>query len=109
MKTLYLVKSSPIAGREEDFNQWYNDIHLNEVLQIDGFKSAQRFKVTDTQVQSNQSHPYLAIYEIDNKDILSTVNNLRRATWLNMSDAIDMDNLEISIMKSITKEKLSSS
>ena len=43
MKTLYIVKANPMIGREDEFNRWYDEIHLDEVLQISGFKSAQRF------------------------------------------------------------------
>ena len=35
MTTLYMVKSNPVAGKEDAYNRWYSDVHLLEVLQID--------------------------------------------------------------------------
>jgi hypothetical protein len=101
MKTLYMAKSNPIEGREEAFNDWYNTIHLPEVLKIDGFLSAKRFKLAPTQMFEKQTHGYLAIYEIDNNDIEGTLKNLREASWLNMGESIDLATIAISIFQSI--------
>ena len=43
MKTLYMVRANPKVGQEEKFNRWYNDIHLDQVLRVSGFISAQRY------------------------------------------------------------------
>ena len=45
MTTLHMVKSNPVAGKEDAYNRWYSDVHL-PVLRIDGFQTAQRFKRT---------------------------------------------------------------
>ena len=101
MKTLYTVRSNPIAGRETDFNNWYSNTHLPEVMKIDGFLSAKRFKLAGVQVVKAQAHGYMAIYEIDSGDVQGTLQNLRDATWLNMGDSIDLASLDISIFQSI--------
>jgi hypothetical protein len=98
MKTLYLVRSNPIAGKEDEFNEWYEKIHLDEVLQIPGVKSAQRFVLADSQIQTDQSHVHLAIYEIDSDDVEGTLENIRAASWLNMSEAMDFSSIDISVM-----------
>jgi len=51
MKTLFVVKSNAQAGREDEYNSWYNNIHLPEILKIDGFLSAQRFALDAAQMQ----------------------------------------------------------
>ncbi|MDG1204540.1 MAG: hypothetical protein P8N51_04140 [Pseudomonadales bacterium] len=101
MRTLYIVRSNPLEGREADFNQWYSDIHLPEVMKIEGFLSANRFKLADVQVVTAQAHGYMVIYEIDSNDVPGTLRNLRQATWLNMGDSIDLASLDISIFESI--------
>lgn len=101
MTTLYMVKSNPAAGKEDEYNRWYSDVHLPEVLQIDGFQTAQRFKLHPRQVQPNPTHTYLAIYQIDSDDVDGTLTNLSKATWMNLSDAIDTTSLEIGIYQAM--------
>ena len=101
MTTLYMVKSNPVAGKEDEYNLWYNDVHLPEVLRIDGFQTAQRFKLHPRQVQPNHTHTYLAIYQINSNDVDGTLANLSKATWMNLSDAIDMTSLEIGIYRAM--------
>ena len=103
MKTYYTVYSNPTPGREAEFNDWYTNVHLAEVLQIDGFVSAQRFQLAEPQVVNDQPYRYMAMYEIDNDNIEQTVENLMVAAGgLQMSDAVDTDNLHIAIVQSVT-------
>jgi hypothetical protein len=67
---LYLVFSEPSERvSEEEFLAWY-DRHLPEILETDGFESAQRYRVEA--VVSNESggprYRYLVLWEIS-KDI----------------------------------------
>ncbi|NCF77614.1 MAG: hypothetical protein GWP45_10515 [Proteobacteria bacterium] len=107
MTTLFMVRSNPKPGQETAFNDWYTDVHLPEVLSIQGFLSAQRFTLNEAQVQPDQTQSYLAIYEIDTDHVPGTLEQLRKAPWLNMSDAIDPANINISIFSAIT-DKLTS-
>jgi hypothetical protein len=100
MTTLYMVRSNPVEGKEDEFNRWYSDVHLPEVLQIEGFYNAQRFCLTPQQLQP-QAHRYLAIYAINGDDIDGTLENLRNMRSFNMSDALDMSSIEISIFGQI--------
>ena len=109
MKTLFVVKSNAQAGREDEYNSWYNNIHLPEILKIDGFLSAQRFALDAAQMLDAQSHGYLAIYEIDSKNVAQTLENLRQATWLIRSDAIDQPNAEVSVFSAVTEQMVSAS
>ena len=100
MTTLYMVRSNPVEDKEEEFNRWYSDVHLPEVLQIEGFQTAQRFRLTKQQMQA-QSHTYLAIYNINSEDVSGTLENLRNMRSLTMSDTLDLSTLQISIYTSI--------
>ncbi len=105
MKTYYLVFSYPVEGMEEEYNQWYNNVHLKEVLQIEGFNSAQRFELTSSQLIEEQEYKYLAMYEIDSDDVESATQRLiEAASWLDMSPALDLK-LRVSIFESITDIK----
>lgn len=102
MTTLFMVRSNPKPGQETAFNDWYTDVHLPEVLGIQGFLSAQRFTLNAAQIQSDQAQSYLAIYEIDTHNVPGTLEQLSKATQLNMSDAIDPTSIDISIFSAIT-------
>ena len=42
-KQIVLVLTEPTEGEENEFNRYYEDQHLGEVLETTGWKSAQRF------------------------------------------------------------------
>ena len=103
MKTYFLVFSNPLDGKEDEYNDWYTNVHLKEVVAIEGFKSAQRFVLTKEQQNANQPHKYLAIYEIENQDIEGTLQSLQTASIkMKMEPVIDLKNVKISIFQSIT-------
>ena len=104
MKTLYMVRANPKVGQEEKFNRWYNDIHLDEVLRVSGFISAQRYKLASEQIQQKQDYAYFAIYEIESNEIGQTLENLRQASWLEMSDAIDPKSIDVAVITSLGKK-----
>ena len=71
-KGLFLALSNPVSDAvEDDFNQWYDDVHVKEVLAIPGVKSARRFKLADAQVMPGDEamgRRYLAVYEVEVDD-----------------------------------------
>lgn len=40
-----LVFANPIAGREAEFNDWYTSVHMGDLLQLEGWVGAQRFRI----------------------------------------------------------------
>ena len=47
-RALYIVNSRPSAPeREDEYNDWYTNTHLPEVLDIPGITAARRFKASD--------------------------------------------------------------
>ena len=66
-----IVLSNPVPGREDEFNDWYTNTHLHEVLSVHGYVAARRFRISDPQVAPNAdpSHRYLTIYEVETEDL----------------------------------------
>jgi hypothetical protein len=58
-----LVFTNAVDGSDDEFNQWYDEVHLVEVLALPEFVGATRHKLSDAQMFPEQSHGYLAIYE----------------------------------------------
>ncbi len=78
-KHFLLFFSNPIDGREEEYNKWYTDRHLHDVVKVPGFVSAQRFELSEAQMQEGIEYRYLAIYEIETDDIKSAIDALGQA------------------------------
>jgi hypothetical protein len=69
--------SNSQPGRDDEFNDWYNDVHLPDVLKVTGFTAAQRFKLSGLQRGGESAkHKYLTVYEIDTDDIAAVMKEL---------------------------------
>ena len=44
-----IVLTNPVEGRDGEYNDWYTNTHLHDVLKIPGIIGAQRFRRSDTQ------------------------------------------------------------
>jgi hypothetical protein len=69
---------------DAEFNAWY-DAHLNEILSIPGFMSAQRFRLEPVVVDEDASdvrYRYMAMYEIEGEpqEILEAMEAMRFGT-----------------------------
>lgn len=64
-----LALTNAVEGGDDEFNSWYNDQHLVDVLRIPGIVGAKRYRIS-TGTRPNQSYPwkYAAIYEIESDD-----------------------------------------
>jgi hypothetical protein len=71
---LLLTLTEPPPDMEEEFNAWFDDEHLGERLAIPGFRSAQRWAAE----APRGAGKYLATYELDSIDVLSSPAYLAR-------------------------------
>lgn len=62
---LLVVLTEPVEGREDEYNAWYSDEHLADVLAAAGFRAAQRFRFAESKLSRRPAARYLAIYEVD--------------------------------------------
>lgn len=89
MKHLIAVLAEPTPGKEAEFDDYYENLHLDEVLATTGWDTAQRFVLTD---EAGQKCPqkHLALYEVEAdspKDIVRTLNETR--SQRQQSDALN--------------------
>lgn len=75
MKHLCVVLTEPAEGKAAEFDDYYENIHLDEVLTTTGWKNAQRFVLTD-QVGKPCPLPHLALYEIEADDAKSVIRKM---------------------------------
>lgn len=79
MKHIVVVLTEPTEGNEKDFDDYYENLHLDEVLSSTGWQSAQRFKLVDEQGRACPL-PYLALYEAEaesSQEVLATLTATR--------------------------------
>jgi hypothetical protein len=57
-------------AHEQEFNDWYNNVHIPDALASPGFVSATRYEI---ETQTEKSGKYLTIYEIESDDIRKTM------------------------------------
>ncbi|AYJ85144.1 hypothetical protein D3Y57_03690 (plasmid) [Sphingomonas paeninsulae] len=102
-----VVLTRPVKGREDEFNTWYNDQHLDDVLAIPGFVAAQRFKIKGTAISPN-SWDYFAVYEVDHdnpQEVLDDMMSRVGTDRMRMSEAMAED-LYCVLYESITERKV---
>jgi hypothetical protein len=76
-----LAFTNAVPGREAEFNDWYTNVHLGDVLKLPGVRAAQRFCLSGIQHRAGP-HPYeyMAVYEIDTDDLPATLARLREVS-----------------------------
>jgi hypothetical protein len=105
-RKLYLVFSNPVAGKEREFNEWYENVHLHDVLSTPGMLTAQRFELCDTEMMRQArdagmpvpTHRYLIVYEMEG-DIDATMAKIQEAVMsgvMVMSDSLDLGTVAMS-------------
>ena len=62
-KGIMVVQAAPVSpDREDEFNDWYDNVHVPEICSVPGFVSARRYRAAD-------GSGYLAVYEIEADDL----------------------------------------
>ena len=109
--TTYLVFSNPVAGEEDEFNAWYDDVHLPEVLATPGVRSAQRFQLLETEITHHSelprpTHGYLLVYEIegDVDAVMAKIQEAALGGTMHMSDALDLETVSMSFWRPIAEK-----
>ncbi len=72
-KYVMFVMTNCAPGTDAEFNDWYNRIHLPDVLKVPGIVAAQRYKLTDEQRRTTRpDYGYMAAYEIESNNLPKT-------------------------------------
>ena len=90
---IFVVQMNAVDGRDDEFNEWYYNVHIPEALAVDGFVAAHRFKISDTQRPGTDAYPYryLTIYEIEGDPAVALEAQLAAVPGMRMSRALGDD------------------
>ena len=95
-----MVLSNAVVGQDEEFNRWYDEVHLPDVFKVPGVTGAERFRM-----RSGAGWNYLAIYELDCDDpavVEQQLTALAGTDAMPLSDAFDMSNFFMGTAETIT-------
>jgi hypothetical protein len=89
-RAILLVNTNPAAeDRTADFNTWYSDVHIPQILErVPGVTGARRYLVDDASPVQPE-HRYLAIYEIEADEPAAVVGALGEAVATGRLDTSD--------------------
>jgi hypothetical protein len=73
-KGILYVETRPLPGHEEEYQKWYDEVHIPEMVAFDGFVSARRFAPVD------EGGTFIAIYEMDADDLEAAQAQLTEAS-----------------------------
>lgn len=95
-KSTLIVFTSPVEGKEDEFNDWYDNTHLQQFLALPGVVSGQRFKLSPSGPKAKQS--YAAFYELSvpASDVLKAMDSAIKGGTMHMSSAIDPASVSMS-------------
>ena len=74
-----IALTRPQPGRDDEFNEWYQNVHLVELCTMPGVTGAQRYKLA-APLQGYDERPYLAVYDIECDDIRQTLGAIGAAS-----------------------------
>jgi hypothetical protein len=107
-RSLYLVFSNPVEDREDEYNRWYNEVHLADVLRVPGVVSAARYEFLPTSygeaTAAPTEHRYVAIYEFDRdpEDVLAEMGKRAGTPEMEVSEAMDFENVRSCVWRRLT-------
>jgi hypothetical protein len=92
-KHILAVFSNPVEGRQEEYETWYSQRHIFDLLKVPGITGARLFSVVPEEepMGPGVKQRYLAIYEIEGADIahvLPKIQELKETGDMPVSDAI---------------------
>src|SRR5438128_180143 len=91
-KHILMAMTNPVAGREDEFNDWYSNRHIHDVMQAPGIVAAQRFVLTDLQrYEGPYPFKYMALYEIESEGVQGIIDYIGQVAGtpaMRMSDAL---------------------
>lgn len=65
-RAIMAVFSNPTSPEvDEEFNRWYSDVHVKDLIARPGITSARRYKVSEAMHGAGAEHRYIALYEIE--------------------------------------------
>lgn len=107
-KALMVVASNPTdSAHEAEFNAWYTDVHLADVLRVAGFNAARRYVLSDARpMVGTEASPfrYLALYDVESDDLEQSGRDVQAALdsgAIPLSETFDLTHFRVDFYAAI--------
>ncbi len=92
MRYNLIALTNPVPGREAEFDVWYDETHIADVLKLPGVIGAQRLRLSARQYRE-RPHPWqsMAVNEIETDDIdeaFAALKSVSGTEAMPLSDAL---------------------
>jgi hypothetical protein len=91
-RQILVVFTTPVQGMEDQYNDWYDNVHLPEILGRGTMISAQRYKLGELQRNEDPPFQYMAIYELKSGGAAADTEASRSAPPSTPTSTIDRTN-----------------
>jgi hypothetical protein len=83
-------------GKDDEYNEWYDKDHLDDMLAAKEITRARRYRAVETSRGIQSSHKYVTIYEIEADDLKEARRAIAAAgaegtSGARMPEVVDMD------------------
>lgn len=98
------VFTDPVAGEEDEYNEWYTNRHVHDVASMPGFVSGQRFKLVRN-LMGEATNTYLAVYDIESNSVdedIAEMFNAAGSDRMPTCDSLDMTRVQSFLFEEIT-------
>jgi hypothetical protein len=100
----FLVFSNPIEGRDDEYNEWYDNVHLGDVCRVPGVLGAKRYDLVPTDpAGAAPAHAYLAVYDLSANasvsDVLAELGQRFGGPEMASSEAFDLTTVSMAVWR----------
>jgi len=92
-----VVFTNAVDGKHDEFNDWYDRVHIPDLLKIPEIKSAERFRLSGPQkVEGPLPWQYLALYRIETDDLRRVISIIREragTALMPLTDSLQPDRI----------------
>jgi hypothetical protein len=98
---ILMTFSDPMKGKEAEYDDWYQHVHLPQVCGIPGIRSAQRFRLVETGDTEPTGPRNVAIYQLDGDPqlVFGEMVAQARSGALERSTAIDQSSVSVRLWR----------
>lgn len=98
----FLVFSNAVDGRDDEYNEWYDKVHLPEVLSVPGVRAGARYRVKARDSETPE-HRYLAVYDLegDGEAVVREIMTRSGNGQFRMTDSIDGASAKVALWEEI--------
>jgi hypothetical protein len=98
MRYILHITSRALPGREADFDRWYGETHVGEVLAVPGFLACRRYRSLGADGQATGE--FVAHYDVETDDPAALLQALFAATpTMQLTDSIDPASVSFSFLE----------